>query len=42
MGWVRRFWEFVAEADQSTLEFTSMSEGIFGTPLDDVVVAVNE
>jgi choice-of-anchor C domain-containing protein len=43
MGWVRKSWEFTAEADQTTLEFTGLTESIFGTALDDVVVvAVKE
>jgi RNA polymerase sigma factor (sigma-70 family) len=43
MGWVRKTWEFTADADETALEFTSMTEGIFGVALDDiVVVAVKE
>jgi hypothetical protein len=38
MGWVRRSWEFTAEADQTTLEFSCLTESIFGVALDDVVV----
>jgi RNA polymerase sigma factor (sigma-70 family) len=43
MGWVRKSWEFTAEADQTTLEFSCLTESIFGVGIDDViVVAVNE
>jgi RNA polymerase sigma factor (sigma-70 family) len=43
MGWVRKSWEFTAESTKTTLEFSCLTEGIFGVALDDVVVvAVNE
>jgi choice-of-anchor C domain-containing protein len=42
MGWVRKTWEFTAEADKTTLEFVSLTEGIAGPVLDDVVVAIRE
>jgi RNA polymerase sigma factor (sigma-70 family) len=44
MGWVRRIWEFKAEADETTLEFSSLTKGMFGGVVFDdvVVVAVNE
>jgi choice-of-anchor C domain-containing protein len=38
MGWVRKTWEFTAEADETTLEFLSLTEGNSGPALDDVVV----
>ncbi len=38
MGWVRKTWEFTAEADKTTLEFLSLTEGHAGPALDDVVV----
>jgi choice-of-anchor C domain-containing protein len=38
MGWVRKTWEFTAEADKTTLEFVSLTEGDVGPALDDVVV----
>ncbi len=38
MGWVRKTWEFAAEADETTLEFLSLTEGADGPALDDVVV----
>jgi choice-of-anchor C domain-containing protein len=43
MGWERKTWEFTAAADQTTLEFLSLTEGHAGPALDDVVVvAVDE
>jgi choice-of-anchor C domain-containing protein len=39
MGWVSKTWEFTAEADETTLEFLSLTEGDAGPALDDVVVA---
>jgi choice-of-anchor C domain-containing protein len=43
MGWVSKSWEFTAEADQTTLEFLSLTEGNYGPALDNVtVVEVNE
>jgi choice-of-anchor C domain-containing protein len=43
MGWVSKTWEFTAEADETTLEFLSLTEGHAGPALDDVVVvAVRE
>jgi hypothetical protein len=44
MGWVRKTWEFKAEADETTLEFSALTEGMFGgVVFDDVVVVpVNE
>jgi choice-of-anchor C domain-containing protein len=43
MGWVKKSWEFTAEADRTTLEFSSLTEGMYGPALDNVsVVAVNE
>jgi choice-of-anchor C domain-containing protein len=43
MGWVSRSWEFTAEADRTTLEFSSLTEGMYGPALDNVsVVEVNE
>jgi choice-of-anchor C domain-containing protein len=43
MGWVRKSWEFTAEADQTTLEFSCLTNSIFGVAIDDViVVAVKE
>jgi len=43
MGWVSKNWEFTAEADQTTLEFSCLTESIFGVAIDDViVVAVKE
>jgi hypothetical protein len=38
MGWVRKSWDFTAEADQTTLEFSCLTESIFGVGIDDVVV----
>jgi choice-of-anchor C domain-containing protein len=38
MGWVRKTWEFTAEAEQATLEFSGLTESIFGVAIDDVVV----
>lgn len=38
MGWVRKTWEFTAQADRTTLEFAGCTEGMFGVALDDVVV----
>jgi choice-of-anchor C domain-containing protein len=38
MGWVNKTWEFTAEADETTLEFLSLTEGGDGPALDDVVV----
>jgi choice-of-anchor C domain-containing protein len=38
MGWVRKTWDFTAEADETTLEFLSLMEGDAGPALDDVVV----
>jgi choice-of-anchor C domain-containing protein len=38
MGWVSKRWEFTAEADKTTLEFLSLTEGPAGPALDDVVV----
>jgi choice-of-anchor C domain-containing protein len=39
MGWVRKTWEFTAEADETTLEFQSLTENTAeGPALDDVVV----
>jgi choice-of-anchor C domain-containing protein len=39
MGWVRKTWEFTAEADETTLEFLSLTENTAeGPALDDVVV----
>jgi len=40
MGWVRKTWEFTAESEETTLEFSCLSEGNFGVALDDVVVVV--
>ncbi|HZU35819.1 MAG TPA: choice-of-anchor C family protein, partial [Gemmataceae bacterium] len=43
MGWVRKVWEFKAEADTTTLDFLSLTEGADGPALDDVaVVAIRE
>ena len=43
MGWVSKNWEFTAEADQTILEFSCLTESIFGVAIDDViVVAVKE
>jgi hypothetical protein len=40
---VSKNWEFTAEADQTTLEFSCLTESIFGVAVDDViVVAVKE
>jgi RNA polymerase sigma factor (sigma-70 family) len=39
MGWVRRTWEFIATAEETTLEFGCLSESMFGgSVMDDVVV----
>ncbi len=38
MGWVSKTWEFTAEAEETTLEFLSLTEGDSGPALDDVVV----
>jgi RNA polymerase sigma factor (sigma-70 family) len=39
MGWARKTWVFTAEANETTLEFSCLSEGMFGgVALDDVVV----
>jgi choice-of-anchor C domain-containing protein len=38
MGWVSKTWEFTAEADETMLEFLSLTEGHAGPALDDVVV----
>jgi choice-of-anchor C domain-containing protein len=38
MGWVRKTWEFTAEADKTTVEFLSLTAGHAGPALDDVVV----
>ena len=38
MGWLSKAWEFTAEADKTTLEFVSLTEGDVGPALDDVVV----
>jgi choice-of-anchor C domain-containing protein len=38
MGWVNKTWEFTAEADETPLEFLSLTEGGDGPALDDVVV----
>ena len=38
MGWVSKTWEFTAEADETTLQFMSLTEGCSGPALDDVVV----
>jgi choice-of-anchor C domain-containing protein len=38
MGWVTKTWEFTAEADETTLQFMSLTEGCSGPALDDVVV----
>jgi choice-of-anchor C domain-containing protein len=43
IGWVRKSWEFTAEDDQTTLEFTALTRTWDGALIDDViVVAVNE
>ena len=43
MGWVKQSWEFTAEADRTTLVFSSLTEGMYGPALDNVsVVEVNE
>jgi hypothetical protein len=43
MGWVSKTWEFTAEADETTLEFLSLTEGHAGPVIDDVVVvAIHE
>jgi choice-of-anchor C domain-containing protein len=43
MGWVRKTWDFTAEADMTTLQFLSLLDGDAGAALDDVVVvAINE
>jgi hypothetical protein len=43
MGWVKQSWEFTAEADRTTVEFSSLTEGMYGPALDNVsVVEVNE
>jgi choice-of-anchor C domain-containing protein len=38
MGWVSKTWEFIAVADQTTLEFASLTEGASGPALDNVSV----
>jgi choice-of-anchor C domain-containing protein len=38
MGWVRKSWEFTAEADHTTLELSCLTESIYGLGIDDVVV----
>jgi choice-of-anchor C domain-containing protein len=38
MGWVRKSWTFTANSHRTTLEFSALSKGIFGTAIDDVVV----
>jgi choice-of-anchor C domain-containing protein len=38
MGWLRKSWEFTADADHTTLEFVGLTEGDNGPALDDVVV----
>jgi choice-of-anchor C domain-containing protein len=38
MGWASKTWDFIAEADKTTLEFLSLTEGGEGPALDDVVV----
>jgi choice-of-anchor C domain-containing protein len=38
MGWVSKSWDFVANADETTLEFLSLIEGDAGAALDNVVV----
>jgi choice-of-anchor C domain-containing protein len=43
MGWVKQSWEFTSEADRTTVEFASLTEGMYGPALDKVsVVEVNE
>jgi choice-of-anchor C domain-containing protein len=43
MGWVKKSWEFTAQANRTTLEFSSLTEGMYGPALDNVsVVAVDE
>jgi choice-of-anchor C domain-containing protein len=38
MGWVRKWWTFTAHSQRTTLEFSALSKGIFGSAIDDVVV----
>jgi hypothetical protein len=38
MGWVTRTWEFTAAAEQTILEFYSLSGQMCGPTLDDVSV----
>jgi RNA polymerase sigma-70 factor (ECF subfamily) len=43
LGWQRKSWTFTATADQSTLEFSGLTQGDYPAAIDDViVVAVNE
>jgi choice-of-anchor C domain-containing protein len=43
LGWERKSWVFTAVADQSTLEFSGLTQGPYPAAIDDVVVvAVNE
>jgi choice-of-anchor C domain-containing protein len=43
MGWMTRNWDFIAAADETTLEFASLIDGANGPALDRVsVVAVKE
>jgi choice-of-anchor C domain-containing protein len=43
MGWTTRSWDFMAVAEETTLEFSSLVEGANGPALDSVsVVAVKE
>jgi choice-of-anchor C domain-containing protein len=41
MRWESKTWEFTAEADETTLEFLSLTEGHAGPALDNVVVVAN-
>jgi choice-of-anchor C domain-containing protein len=42
MGWLGKSWEFTAEADQTTLEFSSLTDGIYGVAIDDVIVVAEK
>jgi len=39
MDWVQKTWEFTAKSDQTVLEFSGQTEGLWGPALDDVNVA---
>jgi hypothetical protein len=38
MGWARKTCQFTADADQTTLDFSCLTESIYGLAIDDVVI----